>query len=289
MKKSLLVVGLVSTMLFPVFAEYTLKADDQKTVNTIIQKVKTKPIHTQEIIIKALKTAQNKTNLTEQKQAIFAAVEFGLRQKDSAGKLLATSLERKEITTSIFTKKVDEKVGSATLHISGNLTSTIDPKKVVFDTTLGIDADMKDNQNPKVGIQINVSASADAEKFAGSGEMRVINQQGFFLLKDLSLTPDESNIAALVSPYLNIWWKVPLDQASLQDINVQTTLQTQKREEVQKILSKTNIIPSLIYEGQKKGVSTYTGTIDNDTLVTALASIAATQGKTVSASDILDM
>jgi nicotinamidase-related amidase len=75
MKKCLLVVGMISTMLFPVFAEYTLKADDQKAIDAVIQKIKAKSIRTQEKAIKTLKDAQTKTNLTEQKRAIITAVE----------------------------------------------------------------------------------------------------------------------------------------------------------------------------------------------------------------------
>jgi hypothetical protein len=76
MKKVFGIAAVVTCMcVSTVFADYTLSSKDKVLVQEVIQNIQSKPIRTQEIIIKALKNAQNKTNFTEQKKAIFSAVE----------------------------------------------------------------------------------------------------------------------------------------------------------------------------------------------------------------------
>ncbi len=76
MKKVFSIAAVVTCMcVSTVFAEYTLSPADTAVVQEVVQKLQAKPIRTQEAVIKALKNAQNKTNFTEQKKALFAAVE----------------------------------------------------------------------------------------------------------------------------------------------------------------------------------------------------------------------
>lgn len=274
----------MSVMLFPVFAEYTLKAEDQKAVDAVIEKVQTKPIRTQEVIIRALKNTQNKTKFTEKEKAIFAAVESGLREKTASGDILATSLERKEIVQSLFTQTNQWEKWSATLEASWNISSS-EEGDLSFKGSLTADVDIHDKKNPKMRVQIDVFAKDKDIAFDTAGEMRVLDSVGYFLLKKLEITPDDDQLKDFITPYLNMWWKVPLDEASMQDIQTSPQINSSDAEKLKKTLLEKNVIPKLLYVWQKRGVSQYSGVIDNNALVDIVSDIAAAQWEIVLESD----
>lgn len=273
------------------FADYTLTAADTVVVQEVIQKVQSRSSARQEVVIRALKNAQNKADFTAQKQAIFAAVESGLRKTSTVeGEtvVLATQLEREHIQKALVTENIDQKDGSVTLDVSGKLTSTSMPETVTFDTHMAIDVDMHDLKNPKVRLVIEASGAADEENISGAAEMRVVDAFGFFKVATLTSTsPDIHDQLIELQPFLNIWWKVPLSETDLADIaETDDDILLQNDTSIEKILLSKNIVPVLQYMGQDTGVSTYGGMIDNQALLSAIRDIVLSQGEEISDSDL---
>lgn len=109
-----------------------------------------------------------------------------------------------------------------------------------------------------------------------AGELRVLDSVGYFLVKKFSLTPDEG-MGDTLEPFLNIWWRVPLDESSMQDIETSSEETVNDLETVRSALLKKNVIPKLIYTAGTQGTSIYTGTVDNKVFVDMLSEIAASQ------------
>jgi len=238
-------------MVAPTFAEYAMTQTEKTLVQSVVEKVQKQPVRVQESMIMALKKGADKTSVNERKKAILLAVETGLRKKSTTeGKtvVLATKLEREQIKKSFVTKNIDQKDGSVTLDISGQLSSTIEPKEVNFEAHMAADVDMHNLTNPKVRLTIDASGSADAENMSGSAELRVVDSFGFFKFATLTSTsPDIRDELVALQPFLNIWWKVPLSESDLANIATTEELTTQNNKTMEKILLSTNIIPVLQY------------------------------------------
>lgn len=294
MKKVLsLGVVLACACVSSVFADYTLTSADMVVVQETIQKVQARSSARQEVVIRALKNAQNKTDFTAQKQAIFAAVESGLRKTSTVeGEtvILATQLEREHIKKALVTESIDQKDGSVTLDVSGQLTGTSTPEAVTFDTHMAIDVNMHDLKNPKVRLAIEASGAADEENISGAAEMRVVDAFGFFKVATLASTsPDIHDQLVELQSFLNIWWKVPLSETDLADIaETDDDILLQDDTSITKTLLSKNIVPVLQYMGQDKGVSTYGGMIDNSALLSTIRDIALSQGEEISDSDVAE-
>ena len=293
MRKTLIACVLTFVTVAPTFAQYTLTQKEQTMVQSVISKIQQKPARVQEAMIMALKNGANKPSVNEQKKALLLAVETGLRKKSTTeGKtvVLATKLEREQIKKSFVTKNIDQKDGSVTLDVSGEITSTSIPEIVTFDTHMAVDVDMHDPKNPKVRLAVDASGSADEENMSGSAEMRVVDTFGFFKFATLTSTsPDINNELAALQPFLNVWWKVPLSQSDLLDIaTTEEVPVVQNNKTMEKILLSTNILPVLQYMGQEKGVSTYGGIIDNKELLAAIREIILAKGDTPLEQDFVD-
>jgi len=224
---------------------------EKTLVQSVVEKVQKQPVRVQESMIMALKKGADKTSVNERKKAIFRAIEMGLRTKSTLNgetTVLATQLERTQIKKSFVTKNIDQKDGSVTLDISGQLSSTIEPKEVNFEAHMAADVDMHNLTNPKVRLTIDASGSADAENMSGSAELRVVDSFGFFKFATLTSTsPDIRDELVALQPFLNIWWKVPLSESDLANIATTEELTTQNNKTMEKILLSTNIIPVLQY------------------------------------------
>lgn len=78
--------------------------------------------------------------------------------------------------------------------------------------------------------------------------MRLIDTVGYVILKKFSFTPDDEQISFFIKPYLNVWWSIPLDDFSAQEIESsieQTNLQNQK---IRDVFLQKDIIPKLLYK-----------------------------------------
>jgi hypothetical protein len=89
---------------------------------------------------------------------------------------------------------------------------------------------------------------------------------------------------------LNTWWKFPLSETDLADIaeTEKSTIQTSQTQSLEYILLRKNILPTLQYIGQDKGVSTYGGTIDNKVLLSVIREIALSEGEEMAESDLIE-
>lgn len=288
MKKGILVLSLICTAAFSsAYAEYTLTSAENIAVQKAVQKIQTKPLRVQEALLNALKKKASSTQ-DEHRKALYAAFDAQLRQKTASGDLLATSIERKEIIQSLFAQNTTQKQWSATVKLSGKITS-LEEGVIDFEMSALVDADMKKIENPKVRIQGDASLKNNEMSTDIAGEMRVVDMVGYFMLKKLSFSPDEEDNAASIKPFLGVWWKLSLDTDAKKELQVSLDDSAKNNQKIKNIVTTKNVLPTLLYNGQKDGISTYSGVIDNTALANTLVDVITAQGETITEQDKKDL
>lgn len=272
------------------FAEYVLTPDDQKIVDTIVQKIQAKPINARDRIIDGLQKAQTRA-IDEKNLAILKSVESRVRLKTPQGDVIATKNERKELLKLIFKSSNNnglDKAVMAKVNASGSFT-TSDNERISFSGTIDEAVDMNDISNPKISFKIDFSGSNNDQSMTGAGEVRLLDKIAYFQLS--KLTSNEPNISAQIDQikkYMGIWWKTPYQANGGEITQLSSDLSQEEKQKIIELISQNNFIPKLLIAKTSHG-TTYSGVVDNREIVKLINTFSAEKSSTISASEKRDL